>query len=107
MPSGSSPASLRDRTFTRIFKALLDYLNGTRTIMLVDLSSRAALWPALNRQCLRCHRRCVMRRAALAVLPTFFVPILLVAQHHAAEGGSGSSGGSSGLWGSWGCNVSA
>ncbi len=31
-----------------------------------------------------------MRRAALAVLLSFLVPILLLAQRHAAEGGSGS-----------------
>ena len=75
--------------------------------MVVHLSSQAALRPALNRQCLRCHRRCVMRRAALAVLLTFFVPILLLAQHHAAEGGSGSSGGYSGSSGSSSSNVSS
>ena len=48
-----------------------------------------------------------MRRAALAVLLTFFVPILLVAQRHAAEGGSGSSGGYSGSSGSSSSNVSS
>ena len=37
-----------------------------------------------------------MRRAALAVLLSFLVPILLLAQRHAAEGGSGSSAGYSG-----------
>ena len=80
-------------------KLYLTICATARTIMTVDLSSQAVPRPA-NRQCLRCHRRCAMRRAALAVLLTFFVPILLLAQHHAAEGGSGSSGNSGGNRGS-------
>lgn len=48
-----------------------------------------------------------MRRAATAVLLPLFVPILLLAQRHAAEGGSGPSGGYSGSSGSSSSNVSS
>src|SRR6202142_208936 len=96
------------------YKPLLDYSNryltlgrNQPTINLIGLSLPAGG----DRHAVagsRCHRRCGMRRAALAVLLAFCVPSLLFGQHRGSEGGSssGSSSSSSGSEGNSGARSS-